>query len=362
MITDGENHEDDAVAAAKEAYKNNITIHTIGMGSINGAPIPVYTNGQRTGFMQDKNGQTVITKIDEHTLAEIAQAGNGKFIRATNSDDGLSIIMKEINAMQKNEFGSKMFTDYADQFQYLLGVALLFLILEFLISEKRSRWMEELNLFGDGDEKSNILFLFFISMSFVALAQNEKPLVREGNKEYKNGKFDQAESSYRKAIEKNGSSVEGRYNLGNALYKQNKYDEAAGVYQNLNNEKLSTDVKAKSLYNLGNTLMKSEKYQEGANAYKEALKLSPNDKDALYNYSYALAKLKQQQQQQKQNQDNKKDQKNQQKNQQDKQQQKQDQQKQDQKKNKINKSKIRKRNKHSNRKFLKKMQNVCLKH
>ncbi len=107
-------------------------------------------------------------------------------------------------------------------------------------------------------KKSNILFLFFISMSFVALAQYEKPLVREGNKEYKNGKFDQAESSYRKAIEKNGSSVEGRYNLGNALYKQNKYDEAAGVYQNLNNEKLSTDVKAKSLYNLGNTLMKSE--------------------------------------------------------------------------------------------------------
>ena len=153
VITDGENHEDDAIAAAKEAYKNNITVHTIGMGTVNGAPIPVYTNNQRTGFMQDNNGQTVITKIDEQTLAEIAQAGNGKFIRATNSDDGLSIFMKEINAMQKNEFGSKMVTDYADQFQYLLGVALFLIILEFLISEKRSRWMEELNLFGDGDEK-----------------------------------------------------------------------------------------------------------------------------------------------------------------------------------------------------------------
>ena len=134
-------------------------------------------------------------------------------------------------------------------------------------------------------KKSNILILFFMSMYFVAHSQNDKPLVREGNKEYKNGKFDQAESSYRKAIEKNGSSVAGRYNLGNALYKQNKFDEAAGVYQNLNNEKLSSDVKAKSLYNLGNAMMKSEKYKEGANAYKEALKLSPNDKDALYNYN-----------------------------------------------------------------------------
>ncbi len=149
VITDGENHEDDAVAAAKEAYKNNITVHTIGMGSVNGAPIPVFYNGQRVGFMQDADGQTVITKIDEQTLAEIAQAGNGKFIRATNSDDGLSIIMKDINAMQKNEFGSKMFTDFADQFQYLIGVALLLLLIEFMISEKRSKWMQDLNLFGE---------------------------------------------------------------------------------------------------------------------------------------------------------------------------------------------------------------------
>lgn len=153
IITDGENHEDDAVDAAKKAYKNNITVHTIGMGSVNGAPIPVFYNGQRTGYMQDNNGQTVITKLDENTLAEIAQAGNGKFIRATNSDDGLGIIMKEINAMQKNEFGSKMFTDYADQFQYFLGISLLLLLIEFIISEKRSKWIEELNLFGGGDEK-----------------------------------------------------------------------------------------------------------------------------------------------------------------------------------------------------------------
>lgn len=154
IITDGENHEDDALNAAKTARENNITVHTIGMGSINGAPIPVMHNGQRVGFMQDNNGQTVMTKLDETSLAEIAQAGGGKFIRATNSDDGLGIIMKEINAMQKNEFGSKMFTDYADQFQYFIGLALLLLIIEFIISERRSKWITELNLFGEKDEKN----------------------------------------------------------------------------------------------------------------------------------------------------------------------------------------------------------------
>ncbi|HNR20870.1 MAG TPA: VWA domain-containing protein [Bacteroidia bacterium] len=148
VITDGENHEDDAIEAAKEAYEKNITVHTIGMGSINGSPIPVFYNGMRTGFMQDQNGQTVMTKLDENNLQQIAEAGHGKFIRATTSDDGLGIIMKEINAMQKNEFGSKMFTDYADQFQYFIAIALLLLLIEFIISEKRSKWIDALNLFG----------------------------------------------------------------------------------------------------------------------------------------------------------------------------------------------------------------------
>lgn len=148
VITDGENHEDDAIEAAKEAYEKNITVHTIGMGSINGSPIPVFYNGMRTGFMQDEGGQTIMTKLDENNLQQIAEAGRGKFIRATTSDDGLGIIMKEINAMQKNEFGSKMFTDYADQFQYFIAIALLLLLIEFIISEKRSKWIDNLNLFG----------------------------------------------------------------------------------------------------------------------------------------------------------------------------------------------------------------------
>lgn len=148
VITDGENHEDDAIEAAKEAYEKNIIVHTIGMGSINGSPIPVFYNGMRTGFMQDRSGQTIMTKLDENSLQQIAEAGHGKFIRATTSDDGLGIIMKEINAMQKNEFGSKMFTDYADQFQYFIAIALLLLLIEFIISEKRSKWIDNLNLFG----------------------------------------------------------------------------------------------------------------------------------------------------------------------------------------------------------------------
>jgi len=149
VITDGENHEDDAIEAAKKAHEKGIRVHTIGMGSPAGAPIPVFSNGVRVGFKQDENGQTVISRLDELALAQIAEAGNGKFVRATNSDDGLGIIMKEIETMQKKEFSSKMFTDYEDQFQYFLFASLLFLLMEFLISERKSKWINNLNLFGE---------------------------------------------------------------------------------------------------------------------------------------------------------------------------------------------------------------------
>ncbi len=148
VITDGENHEDDAVDAAKKAAESGIKVYTIGMGSPEGAPIPIYNNGARVGFRQDNNGQTVLTKLDATALQEIAEAGKGKFVRASNSDDGLDIILKEINALDKKEFQAKMFTDYENQFQYFLGAALLFFILEFLLGEKKSKWFTRLNLFG----------------------------------------------------------------------------------------------------------------------------------------------------------------------------------------------------------------------
>jgi Ca-activated chloride channel family protein len=149
VITDGENHEDDAVEEAAKAAAKGIVVHTIGMGSVEGAPIPVYHNGTRSGYLQDENGNAVVTKLDADMLQKIADAGKGKFVRATNNDDGLEIIMKEVNSLEKKEFGAKMFTDYEDQFQYFIGAALFFFLLEFFLSEKKSKWLHELNLYGE---------------------------------------------------------------------------------------------------------------------------------------------------------------------------------------------------------------------
>ncbi len=147
VITDGENHEDDAVQSAAAAAEMEVTVHTIGMGSENGSPIPIYTNGKQVGFRTDNAQTTVVSKLDENMLKQIATAGEGTYVRATNANAGLGIIMNEINKMEKKEFDSKSYRDYEDRFQPFLIVALLLLIVEFFISNRKSSKLDKINLF-----------------------------------------------------------------------------------------------------------------------------------------------------------------------------------------------------------------------
>lgn len=147
VITDGENHEDDALGAAANAIENDVFVHTIGMGSENGAPLPIYQNGRQVGFRTDNSNNTIVSKLNEKMLQEIAAAGEGTYVRATNANAGLSIIMNEINKMEKKEFGSKVFKNYDDRFQLFLLISLVLLIIEFLISKRRSSKLDKINLF-----------------------------------------------------------------------------------------------------------------------------------------------------------------------------------------------------------------------
>ncbi len=151
VITDGENHEDDAIQAAKEAYQKGVIVHTIGMGSETGAPIPLYKGSRRipNQYKKDNNGQTITTRLNEKMLREIAQNGQGDFVRATNSNSGLNKILKELSQLEKTTFGSKVFVDYEDYFQYFLAVALFFMLIEFLMSKRANLWLKKKNIFND---------------------------------------------------------------------------------------------------------------------------------------------------------------------------------------------------------------------
>lgn len=147
IITDGENHEDDAVAAAELASEKGITIHTIGMGSVDGAPIPIRKENGQTIFQKDNEGNVVVSKLDQAALQQIASAANGIFIRANNTQIGLNKLFEQINKMEKQEIETKVFTEFEHRFQYLLGLALIFLVIDFIIPERKNKWFANFKLF-----------------------------------------------------------------------------------------------------------------------------------------------------------------------------------------------------------------------
>jgi len=147
IITDGENHEASAVELAQEASEKGITVHTLGMGSPEGAPIPIRkVNGQPI-FQKDENGKIVVTKLNQKILQEVAAAGGGEYVLANNTTVGLNTLFDHINSMEKKEIESRIYSDYQHQFQYPLGIAILLLIFEILLGNRKSRWADRFNLY-----------------------------------------------------------------------------------------------------------------------------------------------------------------------------------------------------------------------
>lgn len=146
LITDGENHEDDPVSAAQDAAKAGIVIHSIGIGSPTGVPIPVTVGGRRD-YLKDAEGNTVISKLDEDILKKIAATTNGAYVRASNTNIGLDEIFDQIRKMKTQELESTVYTEYNDQFQIFAAIALFLLIVDFIIMERKNRKLSNIRIF-----------------------------------------------------------------------------------------------------------------------------------------------------------------------------------------------------------------------
>ncbi len=145
IITDGENHEDDAVKAAQDARQKGIIVHTIGMGLPKGAPIPIGSG--KGNYQTNIKGEVVISKLDETTLIQVAQEGGGNYFRANNTSTGLKELFREINKLEKQELETKIFAEYEDQFQLIIGIAFLLYLLEFIILERKNKYLRKIKLF-----------------------------------------------------------------------------------------------------------------------------------------------------------------------------------------------------------------------
>lgn len=146
--------------------------------------------------------------------------------------------------------------------------------------------------------KQFIIVIYLLLQGSVLFAQKEKKYIHKGNQLYQEKKYAEAEASYRQSVDKSKASVEGNFNLGDALYKQKKFDNAVQKFTDIASSSNDKTVKAKAYHNLGNSLLESKKLEESIAAYKKSLMSNPKDDETRYNLAYAQEKLKQQQQQQ----------------------------------------------------------------
>lgn len=292
LVSDGEDHDPEALKVAGTLAANGVMINTVGIGSPEGSPIVDPTTGE---LKKDDQGNTVISKLNEAELQQLADATHGHYIRLDNVDDALITESQQLEGAEKKALSDAEFLDYKSYFQWFLGIGLVLLLVEYFLPERRRRQMRMAACTG--------VLLMGISLTSSAQTQhkNGDALIRSGNRYYKKKQLDQSQQQYEEAVRKAPGNPTANYNLGNAQFRKNNYADAANSYSN--SVEHSGDDKAmqeKGLYNKGVALIKQKKLQESIDAWKQALRLDANDEDARENLQKALMQLKQQQQQQQQ--------------------------------------------------------------
>ncbi len=311
VITDGENHEPGAEEAAQAARKNGINVYILGIGTAKGAPIPMGDGS----YLKDNAGNTVMTALNEDMCRQLAQAGSGKYIHVDNTGDAEEQLNNDLTKLQKGETDSVIYSEYDEQFQAVGIVVILLLILEICLLETKNPLLRNVRFFGKNPlaaktpfigKKALVLALLLTGAMGVS-AQNDRQLVREGNRSYNSRKWAEAETQYRKAIARNGRNPQAVYNLGCALMMQQKDSMAMAQFESAAQLETNRLRRSRSYHNMGVVMQNHREYPKAIECYKMALRNNPQDDETRYNLALCQKMLKDQQKQQNQDNKNKKD-------------------------------------------------------
>ncbi len=149
IISDGEDHQEETKKVAENMSKEGVKVYTIGVGTEKGGPIPMKINGSLLGYKKDRKGQTVITQRKPDVLEAVANVASGRYIDGNKTEKPVSFIEELIANAQKNEFETKQFSDYKDQFQWFIGLGILFLLIDIFFLDKKTKWIKKIDLFNE---------------------------------------------------------------------------------------------------------------------------------------------------------------------------------------------------------------------
>ena len=293
LISDGEDHDDEAVKVTKSLYEEGVMVSAIGLGSPEGTMIKDPASNE---YKRDADGNVVVTKLEEKTLQQIANQGHGIYRRFTNIEEVSKAISGQLNANEHKEIVEKSARNYYTYFYWFLLSGFILLMIEFFITERNDSFF--MPLFNKKKRKLSFLLLLLSTVSMESMAQNQDKIIYDGNQAFHQRLFPLAAEQYNKAIDLNAGDDRALFNLGNTLYQQNKMQEALAAYDNAIEHSRSNIDKAAAWYNKGVVLQKDKKIPECIQAYKNALKFNPSDEDARLNLQKAMTEQKNQSRQQ----------------------------------------------------------------
>jgi Ca-activated chloride channel family protein len=338
LMTDGEDHDSGAVEAAKKGAELGLKIYTIGIGTAEGELLKINDAQGHSDYVRDENGNVVKSHLNEELLREIAGATEGGFylpLRGAKTIDSLYEL--GLAKLPKSEHQEKLIKQYHERYQWPLSVAIVLLVFEMLLPERKHepKTKPETQATIKPKLTAAAALVLLLLLPLCAWGSSSSAL-----REYKTGKYDQALKDYQKLLEANQDDPRLHFNAGASAYRSEKFDEAAKQFEKaLASPDLSLQQSA--YYNRGNTWywlgeknpdlkQKNEAWQKSLKDFDASMKLNPQDADAKYNHEFVKRRLEElKQQQQNQSQQNKSDQQNQ---DQDQQQQQQHQNQNDQSK------------------------------
>lgn len=306
LFTDGEDHDSDALKQAAKAKERNLKIFTVGVGTPGGEIIRITDEQGRTSFVKDDAGNVVQSKLNEDLLRQIATEGDGFYLPLRDANAMQVLFQRGIEPLKAGEYSSQIMRRLNERFYWPLGIALLLLLIEALLPSTPRR----------------VAVAALVALMVVPAA---KASPSSAYRDFKEGRFKDARNEYQRLLEKNPNDPKLNYNAASAAYQAGEFDSAAkGFTQAATAPDL--ELQANAYYNLGNTnyrlgeqtdeaKTREALWQQSLKSYDAALKLNPNDKDAVFNQQVVKKRLeelkKQQQQQQKKQDKNNQDRQNQ---------------------------------------------------
>lgn len=297
ILTDGEDHESDPLTAAQTAAADNVVIYTVGFGSERGEPIPLYNQlGQPVGFLQDNQGNQVLTRLDDAVLRQVASVTNGRYFQASSVGSLADDLARELDRLEQTSLESRTERIAIERFQIFLLVAVLSLFAIPLISERKSARRA-------ASRQANQAILALVVMWLLSgCVSNEAQLLQDGNTAFEEAAYETAVAAYLDAESEAPDLAEPTYNIANTFYRQGGYEEAQSFLA-ASLEKARETVAQWSYFNQGNVAFQLGDAETAVSAYKDALRRNPADLDAKHNLELALQQLEQQEQQQQREQD-----------------------------------------------------------